>query len=162
MTCDCFRHSIKMIYQKITNLLVNRSYNVPRLITKKSIEVHDQSGNTKKWYKPSKQIRFKTPMLKSDLCDYNNAYLVVKGTIFIEARNNRDIKNRSLAFKNNAPLIENAEELDIVMPMYNLIEYSKNYRKTTGSLWICYKGKPNNPPNDNYNADPITNSASFK
>ena len=145
MTYDCFRHSIKMIYQKITNLLINRSYNVPRLITKKSIEVHDQSGNTKKWYKPSKQIRFKTPMLKSDLCDYNNAYTVVKGTIFIEARNNRDIKNRSLAFKNNAPfisciskinnsLIENAEELDIVMPMYNLIEYSKNYRKTTGSL----------------------------
>ena len=79
-------------------------------------------------------------MLKSDLCDYNNAYIVVKGTIFIEARNNRDIKNRSLAFKNNAPfisciskinnsLIENAEELDIVMPMYNLIEYSKIIEK---------------------------------
>ena len=162
-----------MIYQNITNLLGNRSDNVPRLITKKSVEVHDQSGNTKKRYKPSKQIRFKTSMLQSDLCDYNNAYLVVKGTIFIEARNNRDIKNRSLAFKSNAPfisciskinnsLIENAEELDIVMPMYNLIEYSKNYRKTTGSLWICYKDKPNNPPNDNYNADPITNSASFK
>ena len=134
-----------MIYQNITNLLGNRSDNVPRLITKKSVEVHDQSGNTKKRYKPSKQIRFKTSMLQSDLCDYNNTYLVVKGTIFIEARNNRDIKNRSLAFKSNAPfisciskinnsLIENAEELDIVMPMYNLIEYSKNYRKTTGSL----------------------------
>ena len=56
-----------MIYQNITNLLGNRSDNVPRLITKKSVEVHDQSGNTKKRYKPSKQIRFKTSMLQSDL-----------------------------------------------------------------------------------------------
>ena len=55
------------------------------------------------------------------------------------------------------------------MPMYNLLEYSKNYRKTTGSLWNYYRDEPNNPPfNDddpptvNYNADPITNSESFK
>ena len=55
------------------------------------------------------------------------------------------------------------------MPMYNLVEYSKNYRKTTGSLWNYYRDEPNNPPlNDyhpltvNYNADPITNSESFK
>ena len=55
------------------------------------------------------------------------------------------------------------------MLMYNLLEYSKNYRKTTGSLWNYYRDEPNNPPlNDddpptiNYNADPITNSESFK
>ena len=48
------------------------------------------------------------------------------------------------------------------MPMYNLIEYSKNYRKTTGSLWNYYSDDSNDPPADNYNADPITNSASFK
>ena len=42
------------------------------------------------------------------------------------------------------------------MPMYNLIEYSKYYRKTTGSLWDCYRDKPNNPPADNYKIDPIT------
>ena len=47
------------------------------------------------------------------------------------------------------------------MPMYNLIEL-KNYRNTTGSLWNYYRDEPNNPPADNYNADPITNSASFK
>ena len=58
--------------------------------------------------------------------------------------------------------MENAEHLDNVMPMYNLIEYSKNYRKTTGSLWNYYRDEPNNPPANNYNPDPITNSESFK
>ena len=58
--------------------------------------------------------------------------------------------------------MENAEDLDNVMPMYNLIEYSKNYRKTTGSLWNYYRDEPNNPPANNYNPDPITNSESFK
>ena len=48
------------------------------------------------------------------------------------------------------------------MPMYNLLEYSKHYRKITGSLWDYYRDQPNNPPGDNYNADPITNSESFK
>ena len=69
----------------------------------------------------------------------------------------------------NNVLIDNAEDLDIVMPMYNLLEYSKNYRKTTGSLWNYYRDEPKDPPlNDddpptiNYNADPITNSESFK
>ena len=71
--------------------------------------------------------------------------MVGKGTIIIKVINNRNIKNRSLAFKNNVPfinciskvnnvLIDNALDLDIVIPMYSLIEYSKNYEKTTGSL----------------------------
>ena len=66
--------------------------------------------------------------------------------------------------------IDNAEDLDIVMPMYNFLEYSKNYRKTTGILWNYYRDEPNNPrffddddsPTTDYNADPITNSESFK
>ena len=66
--------------------------------------------------------------------------------------------------------IDNAEDLDIVMPMYNFLEYSKNYRKTTGILWNYYRDEPNNPrffddddsPTIDYNADPITNSKSFK
>ena len=107
----------------------------------------------------------------------------MKGDIILRkrtARNFIDTKNRFLAFKNNAPftnciskinnvLIDNAEDLDIVMSMYNLLEYSKNYRTTTGSLWNHYRDEPNNPPlNDddsstiNYNADPITNSESIK
>ena len=84
-----------------------------------------------------------------------------------------DVRNRSLVFKNNAPftnciskinnvLLGNAEDQDLVIPMYSLIEHSKNYRKTTGSLWNYYRDEPNNPPAANYNADPTTNSASFK
>ena len=64
--------------------------------------------------------------------------------------------------KINNVLIDKAEDLDVVMPMYNLIEYSKNYRRTTSSLWDYCRDQPNNPPVDNYNADPIINSASFK
>ena len=56
-----------MEYQKIRNLLDTTSDNVPRFITKKWVEVHDQSGSAEDRYKPSKQIRFKTSMLRSDL-----------------------------------------------------------------------------------------------
>ena len=172
-----------MEYQKITNLLGTMIDEIPRFITKKWVEVHDQSGSADDRYKPNKQIRFKTSMLRSDLCDFSDAYIVVKGDITLTKTNGRgiiDIRNRFLAFKNNAPftnciskinnvLIDNAEDLDIVMPMYNLLEYSKNYRKTTGIFWNYYRDKPNNPhlnnddpPTVNYNADPITNSESFK
>ena len=112
-------------------------------------------------------------MLRSDLCDCSDAYVVVKVTITTAGANNRDRKGRSLPFKNNALfirciskinnlLIDNAHDLDVIMPMYNLIECSKNCRKATGSLWNYYRDEPNNPPADNYNADPITNSTSFK
>ena len=90
-------------------------------------------------------------MLQSDLYDYSDAYIVVKETITIETENNRAIDgyNRYSRLKNNAPvinciskinnvLIDSTENLDIVMPMYNLIEYSKNYSKTSGSLWNYY------------------------
>ena len=122
-------------------------------------------------------------MLRSDLCDYSDAYIVVKEDVTLIKTNTRgfiDTINRFLAFKNNVPftsciskinnvLIDNAVDLDIVMPMYNLLEYSKNCRKTTESFRNYYRDEPNNPSlNDddphpvNYNADPITNSESFK
>ena len=173
-----------MEYQKITNLLGTTIDEVPRFITKKWVKAYDQSGSADDRYKPNKQIRFKTSMLRSDLCEYFDAYNVVKGDITLTKTNGRgiiDIRNKFLAFKNNSPftnciskikniLIDNAVDLDYVMPIYNLLEYSKNYRKTTVSLWNCYRDKPNNPPlNDdgdpptiNYNADPITSSESFK
>ena len=81
-------------------------------------------------------------MLRSNLCDYADAYILVNGTITVTApagaNNIRDKKNRKLIFKNNGPfvscitrinreLIEDADDLDILMPMYNLLEYSKNY-----------------------------------
>ena len=165
-----------MEYQKITHLPGTTLDEVPRFVTKKWVEVHDQSGSADDRYKPSKQIRFKTSMLRSDLCDFSDPCIVVKGTITVTRGSNTSRKNRFLAFKNNSPftnyiskinnvLIDNAEDLDIVMPMYNLLEYSKNYRKTTGCLLNYYRDEPNNPPlNDddpttiNYSADPITNS----
>ena len=138
-----------MEYQKITNLLGTAIDEIPRFITKKWVNVYDQSGSADDRYKANKQIRFKTSMLRSDLCDYSDVYIVVKGEITLTKTNGRgitDIRNRLLAFNNNAPftncisktnnvLIDNAEDLHIVIPMYNLLEYSKNYRKTIGSLW---------------------------
>ena len=83
-------------------------------------------------------------MLRSDLCGYSDTYIVVEGTITVTNPNNAK-RNKAATFKNNAPFInwlskissvktDNAEDLDVVMPIYNLLEYSKNYRKTTGSL----------------------------
>ena len=109
-------------------------------------------------------------MLQSDLCDYSDAYIVVKGTIAVTNPNN-DAYDKKLAFKNNAPfinciskinntLIDNAEDLDIVMPMYNLIEYSNNYLKTSGSLWNYYRDEPNSGALGNINYS-IKDSKSF-
>ena len=143
---------------------------MPRFITKKWIEVHDQSGNAEDEYKPSQQIRFKTSLLRLDLCDFSDACIVVKKTITVTGTDNKSRKNRPLAFKNNAPfiscvskinnaLIDNGEDLDVAMLMYNLIEYSKNYRKTTGSLWNYCR----DDTNDNYNTNKnVINSESFK
>ena len=80
-------------------------------------------------------------MLRSDLCDFSDAYIAVEGDITLERDNDANLRrNKNLAFKNNAPFInciskingikiDNAEDLDVVMPMYNLLEYSKNYKK---------------------------------
>ena len=93
-------------------------------------------------------------MLRSDLCDYSDPYVWVKGKIYVTNPNNDANFDRRLTLKNNAPfisciskingkLIEDAEDLDIAMPMYNLLEYSKNYEKTTGSLFNYYRDEPN-------------------
>ena len=99
-------------------------------------------------------------MLRSDLCDFNDAYIVVKGDTTLEGDNDANKRNKNLAFKNHAPFInciskindikiDNVEDLDVVMPMYHLLEYSKNYRKTTGSLWNYYRDEPSNPLSSN-------------
>ena len=76
-----------MEYQKIANLIDTTSDNLRRFITKKQIEVHDQLGSAEDRYKPSKQIRFKTSMLRVDLCDYSDAYIVVTGNITVANEN---------------------------------------------------------------------------
>ena len=99
-------------------------------------------------------------MLRSDLCDYSDAYIVIRGDIIhtkTTSKNIIDVWNRFLAFKNNGlftnciskinnVLIDNAKDLNSVMPMHNLIKCSKNYRKTTVSFWNYYRDEPNNPP----------------
>ena len=135
-----------MEYQKIANLIDDITLNQPsKFRTRNWIEINDESGGT---YNVNSQIEFKTTMLKSSLCDYSDAYILVKGTITANstaaqgaAVNNT---NKKVIFKNCAPFtnciseinntqIDNAKDLDIVMPMYNLIEYSDNYAKATGS-----------------------------
>ena len=100
-------------------------------------------------------------MLKSSLCDYSDAYILVKGTITINGRGadaaarQADERDKGVSFKNCAPFInwiseinntqiDNAKGIDIVMPMYNLIEYSDNYTKTSGSLWQYFRDTPDN------------------
>ena len=134
-------------------------------------------------------------MLRSDLCDFSDAYIVVKGNITVTKKtftaddidapnntaanvtatntaNNNAFGDKKLVFKNNAPFInciskingvkiDNAEDLDVVMPMYNLLEYSKNYRKTTGSLWNYYRDEPSSYIGANNITHSILNSKSF-
>ena len=136
-----------MEYQKIANLLNDGSSKPSKFKTRNWVEINDEARGT---YSPNKQIKFKTSMLRSSLCDYSDAYILVKGNITV---NNTvaegaaaDNTNKKAIFKNCAPLtnciskinntqIDDAEYIDIVMPMYNLIEYCDNYSKTSGSLW---------------------------
>ena len=122
---------------------------LPRFVTKKWIEVYDQS---EKNYNVNKKIRIKTPMLRSDLYIHSWSIHSCKRHITIAETGNAK-RSKIVAFKNNAPFIKwiskisgvcrringNAEDLDVVMPMYNLLEYSKNYRKATGSLRNYYR-----------------------
>ena len=147
-----------MEFQNIVNFLDTTSddKDLSRFVTKKWIEVYDQSeGN----YNVNKEIRNKASMLRSDLCDFNDAYIVLKGIITVTNPNNAN-RNKAVAFKNNAPFInciskinvvkvDNAEDLDVLIPMYNLLEHSKNYRKTTGSLWNYYRDEPSSPLSPN-------------
>ena len=99
-------------------------------------------------------------MLKSNLCDYSDGYILVKGKITITgagadaASRQADERDQGVAFKNCSPFtacksntnnveIDNCMDIDIVMPMCNLIEYSDNYAKTSGSLWQYYRDEPN-------------------
>ena len=166
-----------MEYQKIANLIDDTSNQPSKFRTRNWVEINDESRGA---YNINSQIKFKTAMLKSSLCDYSDAYILVKGTVSVNntaaagaAANN--IK-RKVIFKNCAPFtnciseinntqIDNAKDIDIVMPMYNLIEYSDNYAKTTGSLWQYCKDIPardNNNEITEFTAGNTTDSFNFK
>ena len=143
-----------MEYQKIANLLDNVSNQPSKFRRRYWSEIYDNArGN----YFSTKQIRFKTSMLRTILCDYSDAYILVKRNMTVNntldvgaAANNT---NRKVIFKNCALFsnciskisnteVDNAEYIVIVMPMYNLIEYSDNYPKTSESLWQYCKDIP--------------------
>ena len=160
-----------MEYQKIANLLenevaLNASNQSSKFRTGNWVEINDESRGTC----ASKDFKFKTTMLRSNLCDYADAYILVKGTIIIngagddDAAKGLDERNKGVMCKNCIPFtkcitrinntdIDNAQDIDIVMPMYNLIEYNNNFSKTFGSLCQCYKDDPK---------DIIRQSESFK
>ena len=159
-----------MEYQKIANLIDDTSNQPYKFRTRNLVEINDESRGA---YNANSQIKFKTTMLKSSLCDYSDAYILVKGKITIAGTGNdaaarqADERNKGVIFKNCAPFInciseinntqiDNAKDIDIVMPMYNLIEYSDNYAKTTGSLWQYFRDEPVDDDDD------IEDSKSFK
>ena len=166
-----------MEYQKIANLIDDTTNQPSKFRTRNLVEINDESRGA---YSVNSQIKFKTAMLKSSLCDHSNAYILVKGTISVNntaaqgaAANNT---NKKVIFKNCAPFtnciseinnmqIDNAKDIDIVMPMYNLIEYSDNYAKTTGSLWQYCKDIPALNANNEiivFDMNNLTDSFNFK
>ena len=145
-----------MEYQKIANLLNDGSNKPSKFRTRNWVEINDESRGTYS----SNDINFKTTMPRSNLCNYANAYILVKGTITITSVGDNDAvkrlneRNKGVIFKNCAPItkciirinnieIDNAQVIDIVVPIYNLIEYSDNYSKTSGSFWQFYKDDSN-------------------
>ena len=112
------------------------------------VEINDDSRGT---CNTNSQIKFKTSMLRTSLCDYSDGYILVSGTIIITGEGNDDAarrldeRNKGVIFKNCAPFtdcisevnntqIDNAKDIDVVIPMYHLIEYSDNYSK---HLKVC-------------------------
>ena len=156
-----------MDYQKIANLLDNTLDEPFKFRTKNWVEINDES---KELYGTGSEIKFKTTMVRSNLCDCADAYILVKATITItgagddDAAKRSDERNKGVTFKNCAPFtkcisringteIDNAQDIVVAMPMYKFIQYSDNYSKTSGNLQQYYRDDPN---------DNITQSESIK
>ena len=146
-----------MEYQKIINLLDNTPNQPSKFRTRKWVEINDDSRGR---YNTNSQIKFKTSVLKSCLCDYSDAYILVKGNITITGdagpparRTDAQLaaargtdESKEVTFKTCAPFTcctseinntqkDNAKDVDAVMPIYYLIEYTDNYSKISVSLW---------------------------
>ena len=163
-----------MEYQKIADLIDDTSNQPSKFRTRNSVEINNESRG-------ACNVNSQITMLKSSLCDYSDVYILVKRTISVintaaagAAANNT---NKKVIFKNCTPFtnciseinntqIDNAKDIDIVMPKYNLIEYSDNYTKTTGSLWQYCKDIPARNNNNNaiiiFAENNLTDSFNFK
>ena len=149
--------------QKIINLLDSNDNESQKFATKRWYIINDQNTGNNAYGngEDSTTIKFETKVIKPNLCDYSDAYILVTGNI------QNKPANSVVAFKNCATFrtcdvtindehIEKAEDLGIVMAMYNLLEHSDNYQNSTGSL---YQFKRDEPPDDN--ADVANNTLSL-
>ena len=155
--------------QKIANLLGNSDNESLKFATRKWYVINDQNNTD---YVDGDEngaiIKFETKVIKSNLYDYSDAYVLVTWDITATGGN----ANTKVAFKNCAPFtkcvthisdehVDNANNLDILMPMYNLTEYSDNYSNTSGSLWQ-FKRDEQNMNNGNPANVTTADSSSFK
>ena len=153
--------------QKTINLLESNDNESQKFATKRWHIINDQNTGGENPYgngEDGTTIKFETKVIKPNLCDYSDAYILVTGNI------QNKPANSVVAFKNCAPFrtcdvtindehVEKAEDLDIVMPMYNLLEYSDNYQNSTGSL---DQFKRDEPSDDNANVGDATSSLVYK
>ena len=155
--------------QKIVNLLGDANNESSKFATRKWYVINDQNNTDYgEGNEDSTTVKFETKVIKSNLCDYSDAYILVTGDITATGGD----ANTKVAFKNCAPFtkcvthindehVDNADNLDIVMPMYNLIEYSDNYSDTSGILWQ-FKRDEQNMNNGNRVEVTTADSSSFK
>ena len=146
-----------MEHQKILDLLYEP--NDYKFVTRKWKIVNDQSNAN---YDVGNEIIYHTKVFKSNLCDYNHAYILVRGDIIVTEAPATQVSFKNCATftkcitKIDGTIIGHAEDLNLVMPIYNLVEYSSNYSETTGSLWFYSKDDATN-----FNAN-IANDNDFK
>ena len=156
--------------QKIADLLGDADNESSKFTTRKSYVINDQNNTIYcEGNENGTTDKFETQVIISSLCDYSDAYILVIGDITATGGDD----NIKAPFKNSAPFtkckthindehVETADNLDIVMPMYNLTEYSDNYSDTSGSLWQFKRGE--SPVTNSGNPDNVSvdNSSSFK
>ena len=142
---------IKMETQKIVNLFGDANNQSPTFLTRKWYVIDDQNNTDYgEGNEDSTIFKFETRAIKSNLCDYSDAYILVRGNITATGGDT----NTRVAFRNCAPFtkcithindehVDNADNLDIIMPMYNLIEYSDNYSEILESLWQFKRDEQN-------------------
>ena len=166
-----------MEYQKIASLLDSASNQPSKFRAKNLVEMIDESRAI---YAVNKQIKFKTSKRRSSLCDYSHTCILIKGNISVNTTASADAAanntGKNVIFKDCAPFtdciskinntqVNNTKDIDIVMPIYNLIEYSDNYSETSGSLWQYCKDIPavnNNGDMVDFNGTNATDSFNFK
>ena len=156
--------------QKIVNLLGDANNESSKFATRKWYVINDQNNTDYgEGNEDSTTVKFETKVIKSNLCDYSDAYILVTGNITATGGD----ANTRVAFKNCAPFtkfithinnehVDSAENLDIIMPMYNLIEYSDNYSDTSGSLWQFTRDESLLTNGGNHDNVSVNNSTSSK